>query len=1040
MIQAPRITSLRVKKLAANFINMEWDNVGGNFYYIVERRIININTRDTRDVDNSVFWQEMGVTSNTFWFDDKVSPGYTYKYRIRSTYQTFIPSDWVESDDLKTFPFNAYVFTKMNRMTFSDKFLNEKFIRNNQRYVDFDNDQIMAGLMGENFSFNKEISDISSVSDSFVVDKERHEVQGHVGAVCKDRKRTMIAEIDGVLYLFEHWQPVVKVSNDKGQNWVSYRAFNGRVGKPIARQCTYQSSTTTFVLGYEEIFFGRPSTDIRWSDDYVRMSTAQHTFAKLGDDNNIGFPVEIFGKYIGLPADLNKRAEAMASSSLYLYVGGRNYVRRANLVNPPIDELGDKIWDEDKFTITADPENRSVVKKLDFLNGKLYALISGRVDVFTSGAHKDPTDPKNVKDSEFDGIYVLDEGAEIPTWTRVFGNTEEERLHIVHEETNMSTDGTEVFFDYINYTTEVIEDKDLPAHNPVVESAVKYSQRPYYATDKKIHQITFRTKDIDFQPSPVRYYGEPEYTWGFRGKTRAWIAPSYNVVVVYPTRRYEYIIDEDKLVTQEIWDNGDVNVKLDNIKFTSFSSYANGVMIYKSSGEVIGYYEFNYRARDQADIYWKPDYTLITAELIQQVLPEEIPDQPETGLVDPDLSPLLNKMAPEHYMPDGGLMRSFADNYLQYLSTGEDSFYNKLKNLIRNKYPREENNFEYLYSEINKRNIYLDKAKRDATVRFFESRANDFYSTKGVVDSYKFLFKLLYNADVDLEVESLNSLEYDVVVQSGDVTEDIVGTTVYTPTGRANVTYIEREYENGVLQWRITIHNLIGKFIVGQVLKSEVFSKFSANIVVGVRGKELTHNDIDYINRGRVQYTMTVKSELSVARYKDDVLRFVHPVGFGFRGITLITVLINSGLSLSHKETIMNIMKSYRWDAGLPTVFPESTYQRDALNNLIRDPVTGSPIMEPHPHAGENPLDQAQWENYNEQKAQEVLVDPVYKPIFDMQPSERRHALSPTLDAGWLTYCYYSILSGYLLPPAWRRLKDNHGLPRDPVDPNQFKV
>lgn len=1037
MIQAPYIISLRVNKLAANFIHMEWDNVGGNFYYIVERRVV-ASSGKTRDED--VYWQEMGITSNTFWFDDLVSPGYTYKYRIRSTYQTFKPSDWVESDDLKTFPFNAYVFTKMNKVTFSDKFLNEKFVNNNQRYVDFDNDQIMAGLMNENFVFNKEISDISTVTDDFVVDKERHEVQGDVHTVCKDRERTMITEIDDVLYIFERYQPVVKVSNDKGQNWVSYRAFNGRVGNPVARQCTYQSSTTTFVLGYEEIFFGRPSTDLRWSDDYERFSTTQHTFAKLGDDNNIGFPVEIFGKYIALPAELNKRAESMASSSTHLYVGGRNFVQRANLVNPPIDNLGDKIWDKEKYYITQDPQNRSVVKKLDVMNGKVYALISGRVDVTPSGAHKDPTDPTNVKPSEYDGIYVMEETNKVLMWTRVFGNTEEERSHIVHKETDMSTNGTEVFFDYINYTTESIPDLELPLESDVVDVAVKYSNRPYFATDKKIHQISFRTKDIDFQPSPVRYFGESEYVWGFRGKTRAWISPNYRVVVVYPTRRYEYIIDGDKVETKEVWDNGNVTIKLDNLRFINFSSYANGILLYKSSGEIIGYYEFTYRSRDSVDVYWKPNYTLIQAELIQQTLPEEIPEQPDVGLIDPDISPLLNKMTPEHYMEDGGLMRSFADNYLQYLSTGEDSYYNRLKNLIRNKYPREEHNFEYLYSEINKRNIYLDKEKRDEVIRFFEARSTDFYSTKGVVESYKFLFKLLYNADVELEVESLNSMEYDVVVRSGDVTEDIVGTTVYTPTGRANVTYIEREYENGILQWRITIHNLIGKFMVGQVLKSEVFSKFNANITVGVRGKELTHNDIDYINRGRVHYMMTLKSELPVSRYKDDALRFVHPVGFGFRGITLITVLINSGLSLAHFETKMRLMKAYRWDAGLPSKFPTATYQRDALENIMFEPVTGEPLMVPHPHAGEDPLTRPQWAHYDDQQAGEVVKDPVYQPISDMLPSQRRKELSPTLDGGWLTYCYYSILSGYLLPPTWRVLKDNNGLPRDPKVPTQYKV
>lgn len=1024
MIQAPSVTSLRVKKLAANFIHIEWDNAGGNFYYIVERRVLTQNrTIDNQEADE--FWVELGTTANTEWFDDSVFPGYTYKYRVRSTFQTFQPSEWVETDTLLTFPSNAYIFTKMNNFHPSTSFLNEKFVNNNQRYVNFDNDVIMAGLMRDDFTYNPEISHLSSVEDSFVVDKERHEVQGDLSAVCVDRNRVMLSEMDGVLYLFERFQQAIKVSNDRGQNWVYYKAFNGRVGNPVSDVVTYQSSTTTYVLGYNEIFFGRPSSDIRWSSNDVRFSDNENTYTKLGEDDNIGFPVELFSTYIDLPAELNKRAESMANSNSNLYVGGRNKVFVSDLLNPIIGSDGKKKWDPKPIRVTSDKTDRCVIKKLDYMDDKLYALVSGRVKVNEAGVQLDPTKPENVEQSEFDGIYVMTKDSD--GFIRIFGSTEEERSHIVHSKVNMSTNGTEIFFDYSNYTTELLEDKELPKENEDVNSAVKYSKRPYFATDKKEHSINFRTKEFDFKPSPVRYYGESQYTWCAREGTRAWISPNYKAVVVYPTRRYEYIVDEDKNFTKEIWDYGNVQIKLDNIRFSGFSNYSNGILLYKNTGEIIGFYEFNYRVRDEVNIYWKPDRTMLVGELIQQTRPDPIPEQPDVGLVDPDLSPLLSKMAPEHYMKDDGMMQSFATNYLKYLSTGESSYYNRLKNLIRNKYPREENNFEHLYSEINRRNIYLDKEKRDLVVRFFESRSSDFYSTKGVIDSYKFVFKLLYNADVELDVESMDGMEYDIVVRSGDVTEDIVGTTVYTPTGRANVTYIDREYENGILQWRITIHNLIGKFVVGQTLKSEVMPNFNAGITVGVRGKELTHNNIDYINRGRVHYTMTLKSELPVGMYKDAVLRFVHPVGFGFRGITLISVLINSGISLKHQETIVNIMKSYRWDAGLPTVFPEATYQRDGLGNIINDPVTGKPILVPHPHAGKDPVaDMGLWPEYEKTEGAGAL--------------KKRRPLNPTLDAGWLTYCYYSILSGHMTIPKERVLKDNHGLPRDPKDPTQIKV
>ncbi|MGR2462499.1 hypothetical protein ACUX4R_26885, partial [Salmonella enterica] len=134
---------------------------------------------------------------------------------------------------------------------------------------------------------------------------------------------------------------------------------------------------------------------------------------------------------------------------------------------------------------------------------------------------------------------------------------------------------------------------------------------------------------------------------------------------------------------------------------------------------------------------------------------------------------------------------AFAKYYLQFLSDGNGTYYNKLLNLIKNKYPREQYAYEYLWSEVLKRNIYLDEAKRDSVARFFESRAYDFYSTKGVEQSYKFLFKLLYNEDVEIDIESKHGIEYDIVVYSTNISQDIVGRTIYTPTGRANVTYVD---------------------------------------------------------------------------------------------------------------------------------------------------------------------------------------------------------------------------------------------------------
>ncbi|MGR2462572.1 hypothetical protein ACUX4R_27285, partial [Salmonella enterica] len=127
-------------------------------------------------------------------------------------------------------------------------------------------------------------------------------------------------EIDEVLYLIERFQPMAKVSNDKGQNWKYYKAFNGRVGNPVSRTVTYQTSTTTYLLGYENIYYGRRANDVRWSADDVKFSSDSVTFSKTGDELNLGFDVELFNSYARLPGDIFRKGEAIAADDNWVYV------------------------------------------------------------------------------------------------------------------------------------------------------------------------------------------------------------------------------------------------------------------------------------------------------------------------------------------------------------------------------------------------------------------------------------------------------------------------------------------------------------------------------------------------------------------------------------------------------------------------------------------------------------------------------------------------------------------------------------------------
>ncbi|QQG32069.1 baseplate wedge subunit [Citrobacter phage CkP1] len=1028
-VKAPSVTSLRIVKLSANHVHIKWDDVGANFYYFVE-------LADTRTLTGEVIppsqyqWHRLGYVAENEYFEDQfVRPNSYFVMRVQTAAQGFDPSNWVQTEEFQTFTTNAYTFETMLEMTLANKFIDEKFTKNNQSYVNFNRDTVVASLMDESFQFSPNYEIVSSVSDHILFEEEYHEIQGSITAVCKDKDRVMLMESEGILYLFERFQPIVKVSNDKGQTWKAVKLLSDRVGSPVSRTPYYQTAYTTYLLGYDKIFYGRKSNDTRWSSDEVRFSSQDITFAKIGDQLKLGFDVEIFGTYASLPGEISKKAEAITATDDYIYVVARDKVRYALTKNAPIDQdplsptFGEKLFEDEVLEITGNP--KAVCYKMEAVNGKVFALITGEV----KEELLDPTVKDNVVDSESKGVYLLQSDN---SFKRVFGNTEEERRRIEHGFTSMSTNGEEVFISSSNFKflpSQIVDDPETATKYDLI-GAVKYEFGREWLSDKHYHMMSFRAGKDDYEtfvPGAMKYYAEPFFSWSRKSKTRCWIDNSDKIVVVYSDVTHSKIIDVNgsgspDRILHEYWDKGVCTVTSPNVEFNYFTKYASGVLFHKMSGEIISYYEFNYRVRDEVKIIWKPQEIFLTAYLQNQERDDNWQPVERNGEQDPDLRHLIQKMMPDSYLLEDTNFEKFCEYYIQYLSDGYGTQYNNLLNLIRNKYPREEDSWEYLWSEIYKRNIYLSKDKRDAVARFFEARRSDFYSTKGIEESYKFLFKVLYNENVEIEIESNSGTEYDIIIESDSINEDLVGHTIYTPTGRCNVTYLERSYSKGKLQWKVTIHNLLGRLIEGQEVKSERMISFNGMIVRGVRGKDLVENSIEYINRNRSYYVMKIKSNLPTSRYRDDVIRLVHPVGFGFIGITLLTMFINVGLTLKHVQTIINKYKNYKWDAGIPTFYPDRVASLDPAGNPERDTITGEVIYLPGPMSGiEYPVP----DDYDEENDNSIFQG--------QTPTERRKAMSPLFDQSAVTFAQFRELVD-------KRLIDKTGIPRDPENPTQVKI
>ena len=1014
---APIVTSFEISKLSGNHIELTWDDVGENFFYVVDVLDLKSNT-----------WQNFGYTETNTWFTDSLEFNKPYKIRVKTVAEGFTDSAWVETEEFTTFPTNAYKFTMDQQLTLSNEFIKVKFAQN-QYHTNFKKDVVQAALMQERFQFSPYYTNVSAVKNFIIVDNEYHEIQGEISKVCKDKERVYLMESDGIIYLFERYQNIVKVSNDKGQTWIAIKLLNDRIGYPLSRTVFYQNISTNFVLGYDKLFYGRKSNDIRWSSDVDRFSSNDISFTKMGDNIDIGFDVDSYAVYGSLPPDVAKITESIVASDDYVYVVARDIVRKIKTKQAPVDSdllsptFGEKLFETTIGRITNNA--KAVCYKMDCVQGEVFALITGEVRQL----RQDPRVASNVIDSASKGVYRLNKVTD--RWVRIFGNTAEERRRIEHGYTNMSTDGKELFITSSNFrynTADIIPDTELPALHDEVNSAVKYYGDEQYLHDKEYHMMTFRTNE-NLQwgrmiPGRMRYFAEGHFSYGAHSNTRTWINNMNRVVVVYSDVEWVKPVDafgeiSERRVMKETWNKGKCVVTSPSVTFDGFNHYSSGILFYNgATGEIIGFYEFLYRVKDKFELVWRPDKIFLVAELMHQKR-EVAWSPPIENNHDPDLVPLLKTMMPDSYLLQNTVFEKFCEYYMQFISDGYGTHYNNLLNLIKNKHDLEPNSWHYLWSEIYKRNIYLDRQKRIDVAKFFETRKNDFYSSKGTIDSYKFLFKVLYNEEVEVDIESIHGTEYDILVESDNISTDIVGTKLYTQTARCNVNYIKQHYVDGKLKWLITIHNSIGEFYEGQEIRSET-SGFVGTIIRGVASKKLASNKSEYLNRGNSYYVMKIRSSLPTSRYKDDIMRFVHPVGFGFIGITMLTIFINSGLSLKHVETIINMLKNYRWSDGLPTHYYDRVAVIDLSDNILINQMTGEPIYEVHPNANKPfPLPA----DYNTENPN----------VGTTQASSRRSRLSATFDQSAVTLCQWRHLVD-------RRLKDDIQNPRDTRNATQIKV
>lgn len=1059
-LQAPSVSGLSVKILQANYVKLSWNAVGSNFYYEVQYS----SSTDKSNIGNT--WTRIAyANSNSYFIDDNCIASATYyQFRVRTVYNGFSNGQWSITDIYLTPDSNSYTIDLTPKMTLSSQFINQYFNKNGKSsYIDFENDTFYATLVRSGFTYDPSNAYYTQAEDYYVTNSGSQMVYDTLPIVCKSKDRVIPAVIDDVIYAFERFQSICKISNDGGQNWYIYDALGFRAGNPVEDCIAQQNSSNTYVLGYNYIFQGYENKNITFDSTTVHLSNTEYTLEYVDTSSKYGVEVEAFTRMAPLPSSLDQVCESFNVDD-YMFVGAAaDKCCVYNIFNPSVESdpnsnrYGQNVFDPTEYSITGTDD--AVIKKIQFYADPNLGSDYGTFYFLVVGVWKRDLNGNKIgidTSSDIKGVYMMDRtietepnpdyDASIPTsdsnpqnlvtgftingFNRVFGNTPEERIRI-SEYSSISRDETYLILGLEPEKWDTVVDPNPPDG---YDEAYRYYKKQLYTTYK--HRMWQAVGSIDgttWEPVVQDYYASFQLNWMNRNNTRDHKDWSGRIIYVKPETIFttKFSNTDESKVTMDQNDNI-FTLSVPNLEISGFYGYTQGALIHNLYGVLIGYYKFDYKEDSPVSIEFN-NKIMFTAEMDPYTEIIEEDDSNIIKLADPTLAPLFDKMGPESYFNDDYLLTSFAKYYVDFISTGDASAYNNLFNLIDSKYARSEKFNEYLYSEFYKRSQITDLDARKKITKFLMSRNNDFWSAKGTAESYKFLFKLLYNKDVTIESQSLNRFQYYVTVSTEAMSSELVGSRIYSDTGSADVVYYIRQIDNGVKHWKLTLNNLVGKFVTGQTIKCDDVPYFNSTVYKPVLGDSVNTYSQELLNSSDSYYVMKIISELQTKDYKKDVMYFVHPIGFDFMGITLVTVLLNGGNDLKHLETIVNFYRTIRFDAGAGRVFPDQypKLDRDEPDPEYQYDANGNLEYESDPRGGQDVLSYLgiSEDDYNDSfNNEELVIDGV-----TTLPYDRRKEFTPTWDSSNARFTNY-------ISENSKKLKDTIGNPRDPDEPTQVNL
>lgn len=937
-----------VPHIAANYAEISWYDISaGSYLYDIEYRI-----------NGTSIWSNTITTTGSSFYISGLMSDTLYQARIRTRIPAvnFLPSEWVNVDDFTTFSVNSFSLNAVSNVQVNTDFFQEKLQNNNIGYVNFNDGNVRATLMNDRFIFNPNINDIDDVRGEFITSDTRQRILGKIPFLIDTRRDASVGSYFNTIYVFHSDTDQSFYTRNNGITWTRFIPYENRNIGYTNDNHSFKTSEIRPALVLSDAVAVGGLDEVYWDSLEVFMNDESYNFSSTGSTglNVDGNGIIKFTDEVSFPSGITS-IQSMDISNRYLVVsagGGTLYFH--DFGNPTY--VGD--------TRSFAPESTQIVTGVDslhvtniwFFDEFFYVLVTGETDA-----------DGNIINSEHAGVYRYDPATKTVVKRIGDGNT----------------------IDPLRSSLSINSDR-------LILSMGNGGQVDDGLSNNKPYRKVYTSIDGDAWVYQVeRFSLESLYGFFRNDGFRLYSDNKANVTVIEPSQEYTIKLSGAR---EEFTKFGEYNFFTGGaLQFNDYPGYSKGVVFWDSiSGLIVGFYEFEYRERVSSTISLVNNL-LFNARLTSVSRDAEIIDiegipvrtLPETL----SIGYMVEKIAPEHYIDgDNKLFGEFIKLYLDSISQ-KDMPVGVLQNMLFNHDVNRTEFMDIFTTDLARRNVVDSGARRLEVQTFLSNRKFDFLKVKGIEESYKWLFRALYDVDVEVFIENRMDYETFMIIESDtDVDEIVPGKIIEGPNGSATVNYVERSYFNGVPAWRLIVQNVRGSFIVGDSLEnfqSDIFDPvvFTGTVLSGVDVRDINPDPLFIKGRGRAFYTIRVTSEMPMSKWKNDVIRFVHPVGFNFIGILLLTVLVNTGVSLAHMQTITRELLAFRWDRGLPFEVWQETAILDSSGDYQYSPDSQFPLTTNNPLAGNT-----------------VTPDPEYandgpEMYAGLTREERRRNTSPTFDS-----------------------------------------